>query len=124
MASQASPANLNKFVPGGQILLQMIGCTPSGLASTLPLELALTGAADCLEGNNGADQHLEMVVEGWEYCKLTWNVLNDPQSKHKSNFCANLTLAYVNLFRQQFYDVWNLVEERCPSLGKKKQNHW
>ncbi|PLW26227.1 hypothetical protein PCANC_22426 [Puccinia coronata f. sp. avenae] len=124
MASRASPADLNKFVRGGQILLQMIRCTRAGQASTLPLESALPGAANCLEGNDGKDQRLEMVVDGWEYCKLTWNILNDPQSKQKSNFCAKSTPAYVNLFRQRCFDVWNLVEEGCPSLGKKKQNRW
>jgi hypothetical protein len=124
MASRTSARKLNNFVRESQTLLGMVQRTPSALElSPLP-ELAWAYILDNAKREEDKDQKLEMVVEGLEYCKLTWDLLNNQRGKHKAKFCADLTPAYVNLFRQQCYSVWSMVEEGCPSLGKRKQSCW
>jgi hypothetical protein len=91
--------------------------------SPLP-ELAWASASDGPKEENNQRQKPAMVVEGWEYCKLTWDLLNYPRTKHKARFCANLSWLFMDLFREQCYEVWNVVEEACPSLCKRKQTWW
>ncbi|PLW35848.1 hypothetical protein PCASD_14437 [Puccinia coronata f. sp. avenae] len=70
------------------------------------------------------NQRFESVVAGWEYLKLAWDLLNDLRGRYKTKFCKNSTSNFINLFRQQCYDVLNTVEDNCASLGIKKQSWW
>jgi hypothetical protein len=66
---------------------------------------------------------LEWVVSGWEPLKLTWDLLTDTRGM-KTQVLKTFTPTYMNLFRQRCYEAWSLVEENCPSVGKKVQNCW
>ncbi|PLW28114.1 hypothetical protein PCANC_27951 [Puccinia coronata f. sp. avenae] len=116
MTAKATPAKLADFVCDPHTLVKMMQGLPSGLeCSPLP-ELAWASASDSPKEENDDSQKLTMVVEGWEYCKLTWDLLNDPRAKHKATFCADLSRVFLDLFREQCYAIWNAVEEACPSL--------
>jgi hypothetical protein len=68
MSTHASPAGINNFI-WGQELLRMIQGTPPGVESTFLLQLALASATCVQKGENKDAQMLVMVVEGWEYYK-------------------------------------------------------
>jgi hypothetical protein len=66
---------------------------------------------------------MEWVMAGWEPLKIAWDLMTNQQGV-RGQFISNSTLGYANLFRQQSYEAWSLVEYNCPSLGKNKQNCW
>jgi hypothetical protein len=122
MALRATPARLADFVSYSRLLLRMMNGSPSGLELfTLP-GLDWASILDGPEEDTNGSQKMTMVVDGRNYCKLTWDVLNNRRLKRKAQFCADLSLVFVDLFRERCYEVWNMVEEACPSIGKRTQN--
>ncbi|PLW37277.1 hypothetical protein PCASD_09426 [Puccinia coronata f. sp. avenae] len=122
MATKATLKQLTNFFCESHSLVRMMKGSPLGLESSPLPELAWASTVDGPEERTDQSQNLALVNEGWDYCKLTWDLLNNPWAKHKAQFCANLSLVFLDLFRERCYNVWNTVEEACPSLGKKKQS--
>ncbi|PLW06742.1 hypothetical protein PCANC_28647 [Puccinia coronata f. sp. avenae] len=124
MAKRATFAKLVDFVCDSCLLVRMLNGSPLGLESSPLPEVTWASQPDGAGGEGGKIQSLAMVQEGWEFCKLILDILNNPQAKHKAKFCTDLSRVFLKLFKQRCYGVWNTVEEACPSLGKRKQNRW
>ncbi|PLW31368.1 hypothetical protein PCANC_17726 [Puccinia coronata f. sp. avenae] len=121
MAVRASPAALRTFSELGVLILTMVRVTPPTASAPPGRITAGTTAASRECGND--QQKLEWVVSGWEPLKLTWDLLTDTRGM-KTQVLKTFTPTYMNLFRQRCYEAWSLVEENCPSVGKKVQNRW
>jgi hypothetical protein len=124
MAKRATLARLVDFVCESRSLARMLQGSPSGLESSPLPEANWASQPNGPEEAGGESQKLEMVEEGRDFCKLTWDLLNDPRGKHKAKFCTDSSLVFLNLFKERCYGVWATVEEACVSLGKRKQNRW
>jgi hypothetical protein len=124
MAKRATLAKLVDFVCDSHSLVRMLQGSPLGLETSPLPEVEWASQPNNPEEAGEESQKLAMVKEGQEFCKLTWDLLNDPRTKHKGRFCTDSSLVFLNLFRQQCYGIWATVEEACPSLGKQKQNCW
>jgi hypothetical protein len=124
MAKRATLARLVDFVCESRSLARMLQGSPSGLESSPLPEANWASQPNGPEEAGGESQKLEMVEEGRDFCKLTWDLLNDQRGKHKAKFCTDSSLVFLNLFKERCYGVWATVEEACVSLGKRKQNRW
>ncbi|PLW30781.1 hypothetical protein PCANC_23882 [Puccinia coronata f. sp. avenae] len=100
MATKATLKQLTNFVCESHSLVRMMKGSPLGLESSPLPELAWASTVNGPEERTDQSQNLALVNKGWDYCKLTWNLLNDPQAKHKAQFCANLSLVFLDLFRE------------------------
>jgi hypothetical protein len=124
MAKRATLAKLIDFVCDSRSLVQMLQGSPLGMQSSPLLEVEWASQPNGPEEEGGEIQNLAMVEEGRDFCKLTWDLLNNQRAKHKTKFCADSSLVFLSLFRQRCYGVWATVEEARPSLGKRKKARW
>jgi hypothetical protein len=83
----------------------MLKGLPSGLKSSPLPEVTWASQPDIAGEEGGEIQSLAMVQEGWELCKLTLDMLNNPRAKHKAKFCTDLSRVFLELFKQQCYGV-------------------
>jgi hypothetical protein len=121
MAMRASPAALRNFLELGLIILRMVRVTPP--TAMAPPGRITSGTLRASRKCDNNQQKLEWVVLGWEPLKLTWDLFTDTWGM-KTKVLMTFTPTSMNLFRQRCYTAWSLVEENCPSVGKKVQNCW
>jgi hypothetical protein len=101
MAKRATFANLVDFVCDSHSLVRMLNGSPSGLESSPLPEVTWASQPDGAGGEGGKIQSLAMVQEGWEFCKLILEMLNDPRAKHKAKVCTDSSQVFLELFKQQ-----------------------
>ncbi|PLW39393.1 hypothetical protein PCANC_14875 [Puccinia coronata f. sp. avenae] len=122
MAKSALPAHADRFMRGAHLILQMVQQTAlHQFTSPPPENLVVVGT---LVSAGEVDNHFASVAAGWEYLKLTSDLLNGLRGRYKTRFCKNSSANCINLFRQRCYDALGTVEDNFPSMGVKKQCCW
>jgi hypothetical protein len=115
----ASPMTIEGFMLGTYAILRMVqeSCPGSSLAK--PSEI--TGASNANRMNRKGLMTLidEMLQEGWGFLKRVHGLLNE--AKYRESFSSRSTAEYVEKFRDRCHEMRSLIEEHCPSHGKRKQ---
>ncbi|KAA1109990.1 hypothetical protein PGT21_005863 [Puccinia graminis f. sp. tritici] len=119
IATLASPMTLEEFMLGMYTILRMVQESCPGSSLSRPSEI--TGASNANRMNRKGLMTLieEMQKEAWGFLKQVHGLLNE--SKYWESLSSRSTAEHVEKFRDQCHAMRSLIEEHCPSHGKRTQ---